>query len=167
MDKGRTSGQRILAARNGCEVATDGPTTTPAVVGLVDGLREMATKLGSYKPRTIGSLINNGKLLRDSADALAALVVALERAEQRAADRTENVKAANARSRILADQTLEAKARAERAEQALKDACDVAVWLSALVPHEGEAWDTWERQMRPKLHAVLAVLAGSPDRDQQ
>ncbi len=52
----------------------------------------------------------------------------------------------------------EAEARLRQTEQALRDACDVAIWLSALVPQEGEAWDTWENVMRPKLYEAMAAL---------
>lgn len=43
-----------------------------------------------------------------------------------------------------------------RLQTALDDTIDVAIWLSALVPHEGEAWATWENSMRPKLYAAMA-----------
>ena len=45
--------------------------------------------------------------------------------------------------------------RMNRAEEQLEAVIDVAIWLSALVPHEGEAWNTWENIMRPKLYKAM------------
>lgn len=49
--------------------------------------------------------------------------------------------------------------RAEKAldalTQALEDACEVAVWLSALVNPDGEEWDHWANYARPKLWKAL------------
>jgi hypothetical protein len=53
-------------------------------------------------------------------------------------------------------------------EKALSDACDVAIWLSALVGNPDGAKDeraikTWQESMRPKLFSALDVLSSKDD----
>lgn len=49
----------------------------------------------------------------------------------------------------------------EALRNALEDALDVGIWLSAFVPSSGEGWDTWANKMRPKLNAALSLASAT------
>jgi chromosome segregation ATPase len=107
--------------------------------------------------------------LREAADLLDALLADRGELQRRAEDAEAGYDALGERFNGLRERVVSADAalaaareRETRLREALDGACDVAVWLSALVPHDGEAWETWEKQMRPELFGALAVLGDVP-----